>query len=273
MQKLTSNLSAAKCRTRIFTISVFRIFKKYRYRLLGLCIILGGWELLAVVVASPLLVPHLHDIFFSLVSLFSLRISYIYIFFTILRICVVLIVSLLLAVSFGLLAGLNPKAEKLFFAAETILRTLPTVALILLALIWFRSNLTPVFVASLVSLPLLYRDMADAIKNIDPRLTEMSADFEVPFQTRLRFLYLPHCLFAMRTSLVSAIGLTVKVLVMSELMSQPKYGIGTAFQIAKSQLDTGAIFAWGIISVLLAAFLQSVFRLIMRLRRRGTYAP
>lgn len=246
---------------RIFTI---KCLKKYGFQLLGLFIILISWEIFAYLVAKPILVPQLKDIFLSIINIFSSEKSFKYIFYTLFRVFITMIFSLSFGLILGVFSGLNTKIEKTFFVAENILRTLPTAVVILLALIWFRSNLTPIFVGSLILLPLFYRDTADAVKNIPIIFTEMSDDFKVSFFIRLKYLYLPYCIFTLRTSLVTAMGLAVKVVVMSELLSQPKNGIGVAFQIAKTQLDTATIFAWGIITVLIAVILQVFIKICQK---------
>lgn len=231
---------------------------KNAFELLGILALLLSWEIFSLLASKPILVPSVGSIFQAVFDIFAHKTSYIHIFFTVLRVFITLTIDLSLALLLALLAGINPKIEKIFFASESFLRSLPTAVVILLALIYFRSNFTPIFVASLLVFPLIYRNIVDAIKNINSYFIEMSNDFRVSLFTRIRYVYLPHCFFALKSSFTTALGLAIKVIVMSELLSQPNYGIGTSLQTAKTQLDTASLFAWGIITVLLAVILQKI---------------
>lgn len=233
---------------RIFIINIFS--KRERvFQLVGFFLFLFSWEILSVIIANPILFPSLHDIFFSLISILSTGESYTCIGFTILRIAITIILDLAFALVLGLLAGMYREIEHILLPLENVLRSLPSVAVILIMLIWFKSNITPILVGSLAVFPLLYRSIVDAVKHIEPKFIELSNDFKVPTKTKIRFLYLPHIMIALKTALVSSFGLGVKVVVTSELLSQPKYGIGAALQIAKIQLNTADIFAWAVISL------------------------
>ncbi|MEL3909104.1 MAG: ABC transporter permease subunit [Treponemataceae bacterium] len=227
---------------------------------MGLLIFLACWEILARILAKPILVPSLLEIMSAVVKIFGTGESYLFILFTLGRILFTLVLDLSLAFVFGFLAGLNSNVENALFPFENILRASPTVAFILLALIWFRSNLAPVFVASLIVFPILYRSIVDAIKNISSDFTELADDFNLSFRKRLFFLYLPHVSSALKTSLVTGVGLAVKVVITSEVLCQPKNGIGLAFQLAKTQLYSAGIFAWALISVMLNFLLQALFK-------------
>lgn len=237
--------------------------KNNAWRLIGLGILLTVWQLAAVILNTPLLLPPLQNIADSFIAMLKTQQSYIQIGTTIMRVLVTIIFSTILALLFGLPAGTHERFENIFFASENFLRAVPTAAVIVLALIWFKSGVTPIFVASLIIFPLIYRSITDAIKHIDSRFLELSNDFSVVPIQRIRFLYLPHALFALRTSLVSAVGLAMKVVVMAELLSQPQHGIGVELQLAKVQLNTAGIFAWAILTVVLAILLQAFSKMLV----------
>lgn len=223
-------------------------------------VLLTCWEVLSRVLAKPILVPSLLEIISAGIQIFSTGESYLFILFTLGRILLTLVLDLSLALAFGFLAGLNSKIENALLPLENFLRASPTVAFILLALIWFRSNLAPVFVASLIVFPILYRSIVDAIKNISSDFIELADDFKLSFEKRLFFLYLPYVLQALKTSFVTGVGLAVKVVITSEVLCQPKNGIGVAFQLAKIQLYSAGIFAWTLISLMLNFLLQVLFK-------------
>lgn len=234
------------------------------YKIGGVVFSLALWETAAHILKQPIIIPALEDIAKSFFLLIQDSISYYFIGSSAGRVILTLLVDSCVAFPFGIAAGLSKKCEAFLSTAEHILKSVPTMTVLLLALIWFKSEVTPLFVSSLIVLPILYGNIRNGIKNIDKNLVIMSEDFNVSLKRRLLFLYIPCIKPFIKNAYGIASGFCVKALISAEVLSQPKYGIGTAFQIARIQLDTAALFAWGIIAVLLAIILQYSIRKVCR---------
>lgn len=232
----------------------------FLYKLGGVFFCLALWETAAHILKQPIIIPSLEDIAESLFLLLQDRNSYYFIGSSAGRVMLTLLLDSCIAFLFGIIAGLSKKCEAFFSTAENILKSVPTMTVLLLALIWFKSEITPIFVSSLIVLPILYGNIKDGVKNIDKNLIIMSEDFKVPLKRRLKFLYIPCISTFIKNAYDIASGFCVKVLISAEVLSQPKYGIGTAFQIARVQLNTASLFAWGLIAVLFAVLLQNSIR-------------
>ncbi len=230
------------------------------YTISGAVLCLTCWEVFAQILNKPLIAPTLLEILLSIVNILTRKKSYIFIGTTLLRVFITLLIDFIIAFLLGLMAGLNKKIEDLLLTFENILRSLPTVAILLISLIWFKSNITPIFVASLIVLPILYRSITDGVKNIDKNLMEMSEDFNVSFFRKLFLLYIPSIKPFLLNALTLSIGFAIKVIVTAEVLSQPKNGIGSALYLAKVQLDTAELFAWAVISIVIAIVLQKLSR-------------
>ncbi|MEL3905627.1 MAG: ATP-binding cassette domain-containing protein [Treponema sp.] len=224
-----------------------------RYRFYGLAAGLALWQLLAVRIAHPLIIPRLEDVAVSTFFILTGADFAVTVTATLLRIAATIVIDTAAAFILGFAAGLSERVEAAFTPFETGMRAMPTMGLLLLSLIWFNSEITPVFVASLIAFPLLYRGVVNGVKNIDTRLIQMSAGFRVPLARKIIKLYIPSIQPFTLTAYSTALGLLVKVMVTAEVLSQPQKGIGTAFQIARAQLDTAAIFGWSIIVIAIAA--------------------
>lgn len=233
------------------------------YKISGVFFCLLLWEIFAQIVKAPFIIPPLTEIFKAFFIIIKTRETYIFIFSSLIRILITLFLDSCIAFVFGIISGLNKNIEDFLSAPENILKSSPTISVLLLSLIWFKSDMTPVFVTSLIVLPILYRNIADGVKNIDKNLIEMSYDFNVAFSKRLKLLYLPCIKPFLKNGYVLSTGFAVKVVIMAEVLSQPKYGIGSAFQTAKVQIETAAIFAWTGIAILLAGLLQKGVKKIL----------
>jgi NitT/TauT family transport system permease protein len=71
---------------------------------------------------------------------------------------------------------------------------------------------------------------------------------------------LPHVLSAAR----NAIGLSWKVIVAGEVLSQPVHAIGTGMQIARINLETAEVFAWAAVGIVLCALSDAAFEAITK---------
>ncbi|MGP1594669.1 MAG: ATP-binding cassette domain-containing protein [Treponema sp.] len=229
---------------------------KNRYTLFGCTAAVGLWQILALIINQPIILPRIEVIGASIYSI----ISEVHFFqttgSTIARIAVTIVFDTIFAFIFGIVAGISERCEAFFTPFETAVRAVPTMGVLLISLIWFRSEVTPIFVSTLIALPILYRGVVNGVKNIDSRLKIMSDSFCVPFFRALFLLYLPAIRPSVVTAYSTALGLLVKVMVTAEVLSQPRFGIGTEFQIARAQLDTAAIFAWSCIVIGLAAGIE-----------------
>lgn len=250
----------------IFTIIQSNILLKKnqfkRWKFIGLLITLCIWQIAAIIVNHSLIIPSLTEIALTLLQKFSEARTYTALFATLLRIFVTLALDSIVAFIFGVSAGFLPKLEAVFFPTETFIRSMPTMGILLLSLIWFDSEITPIVVASLIVFPILYRGIVDGIKNIDNNLIAMSTVFKVPFLRQLRFLYIPSIKPFIITAYRTAGGLLIKVMITAEVLSQPRFGIGKELQLSRAQLDTAAIFAWAIIGIFFAYILETLLKIV-----------
>ena len=235
------------------------------YGLCGLAAGLGIWQITAVLIAQPLIVPKLEAIASATVAILADEKFFSTVAATLLRIAATIGIDTLIAFILGIAAGISYRIEAALSPFETAMRAVPTMGVLLLSLIWFNSEITPIFVASLIALPLLYRGVVNGVKNIDDRLIQMSAGFRVPFLRRLKQLYIPSIRPFTLTAYSAALGLLVKVMVTAEALSQPRKGIGTEFQIARAQLDTATIFGWAIIVIIFAGLMEQGAKRILSL--------
>jgi NitT/TauT family transport system permease protein len=160
------------------------------------------------------------------------------------------------AVFLGLGAGLSRGFEELLHAPVTVVRSVPTMGVILLSLIWLDSEGAPLLVTALVAFPIIYAATVAAIRGIDADLIEMHKVFRIGFARRLANFYVPAVAPQVSAGMAAALGLTMKVMIAAEVLSQPRRGIGTMFQIERARLNTPGVFAWCAIVILIAAGLD-----------------
>jgi NitT/TauT family transport system permease protein len=170
----------------------------------------------------------------------------------------------------GLAAGFHPLFGAFLSPIMTVIRATPVLALILLALLWFPSGFVPIFAAFLMAFPVMATSAEEGARAADPRLLEMAALFRVPEREIFRRLRLPSATPHLVAGARSALGLSWKVVVAGEVLSQPLRALGTGMQEARVLLETGSVFAWAAASVLLCGLTEWLFGLVAgKVARRG----
>ncbi len=166
--------------------------------------------------------------------------------------------SLLAGVCFGLAAGRSDRFRWFLNPLIISIRSIPVLSLILLAIIWFRTELVPVFICFLVVFPIITGSVTTGVKQVDPELLEMASIYRKTKREKLKAIYLPSILPYVSSGISSGLGLTWKSVVAAEVLSMPTRGMGTAMQTAQMQLDTAILFAWTVLIVLLSAFFDGI---------------
>ncbi len=232
--------------------------KKYRYIAWAAAILLLLlWELAAHLVQREILIPRISRIVEEAYRLMVSPEMLAAIGITLGRIFLSFFLCLILTLVVGIPAGLWKPIEMALKPIETMARSVPTMGVILLAIIWLGSEGTPVFVSLLIIFPILYRSLVEGMNSIDVKMVVFHRIHQVPFFKRLRCFYLPSILPFLRAGSVTSLGLCFKVIIAAEVLSQPQYGIGTIFQIERSRLNTAGVMALCILLIALAALFES----------------
>jgi NitT/TauT family transport system permease protein len=257
------------------TTSITNGLSERSRRLLSPILALGIWKILSLIVDRSVILPSPEETVVELLRIAGSGEFLAVIGATFLRVLISFLLALGAALATGILAGLSKPVEDLFTAPVTTMRAAPTMGVVLIALIWLDSEGAPLLVVSLVTFPILYAAVVAGIHGIDEQLLEMHEVFRIGFAQRLRHFYLPSLVPHLKAGIAAALGLNVKVMIAAEVLSQPRRGIGTMFQIERAQLNTPGLFAWCAIVVVLAYLLdQLLTRLAPQyapkaLRRRG----
>ncbi|MBA2133096.1 ABC transporter permease [Capillibacterium thermochitinicola] len=174
--------------------------------------------------------------------------------------------SFLAGLFLGLLSGLHPGFQTFFHLWLTVIRSTPSMALILLALIWFESDAVTLFVTFLVVFPLITQNVTEGVRQVDPRLKEMARLYRVRFPTTLYRMYLPAILPYLATAAAAGLGLTWKVMIAAEVLAYPRWGIGARMDTARTYLQTPEVFAWTIVVIAISLFFDRILNALIRKR-------
>jgi NitT/TauT family transport system permease protein len=223
------------------------------------------WKLASAVVGAEVILPSPESTFLAVSRLFAGADFWAAVGATVVRGLLGFALSLAAGVVVGCAAGYSRTIGHVVSPFLAVVRTTPMMSIILLALIWFRTDAVPVFTSFLVAFPIICGNVIVGVQNVAPELVEMARAYQVPLRRSLVHLYIPSLVPYLFAAASTAMGLTWKVVVAAEVLSQPLHAVGTGLQDAKIVLDTAGVFAWTAVAIILSAFTEGLIARASRL--------
>lgn len=227
-----------------------------------LLLILIVYSIVSKVVGIDMLVPSVSSTIKELFGLLGQKSFYIAVFWTLVRAFIAYMLALVLASALAMLTYIFKPLKSAMSPIIILIRIMPTMSLILLALIWFNSFEATVLVAFSIVFPMLYTSFADSLESVDNDLIEMARIYNVDKKSRIFKLYLPQMSSGIFTGIKSTIGLNLKLIIAAEVLAQTADSMGIYMQFAKINLDTAELIAWTVIAILLGALFEWIVRII-----------
>jgi len=221
---------------------------------------LALWAVLAGAIAQPLLLPAPGDVFSRLLLLLPDPQFYRTLGATLTRTMLSYLLGIGAAVLLGALCVRFRLAEILLSPLLSAVRATPVTSFIVLALVWLSSPRVPVLTGFLMTLPVVYSALVQALRSIDPKLLEMARMYRFGRMKTLVHVVIPSVLPAFVQSCLAAIGLCWKAVVAAEVIGVPKLAVGSRLYEAKIYLETDSLLAWTLTIVLLSVLLEALLK-------------
>ena len=236
--------------------------KNIIYFILGIVIFISLWFFISLKINSEIVFPNILTIIKKLIEIILEKSFYKDLFLSLIRVFITFILSFLLAIIFGILSGIFSSIRYMLMPIINFIRTIPTIPLILVAIIWFDNNTVPIFVSMLVIFPIMYDAVVNGIINVDKNLIEMSLSYNVSLKNQIISLYIPSIKPYILTAISQSMGITWKSILAAEILALPSLGIGSKLYESHLYLDTVSLFAYCLIAVIF----NGIFEIIIRLK-------
>lgn len=218
------------------------------------------WTIAARAVDVPLLLPAPAAVMTRLLSLLPQRTFWLTLSGTLLRTLEAYVLGVALAVLLAALCCRFRAADLLLSPLLSAVRATPVTSFIVLALVWLSSARVPVLTGLLMTLPVVYSAVVQAVRAVDGRLLEMARVHGFGPGRTLRHIIVPSVLPAFVESCLAAIGLCWKAVVAAEVIGVPRLAVGSRLYEAKIYLETDSLLAWTLTIVLLSVLLEALLR-------------
>ncbi len=210
------------------------------------------WQLLSWQMAQPQLIPSFPDLIRALLRLVYTPGFLVSIGTTCLRACVGLLLSLAAASITAFLLNRSEAIRFLFMPWLSLLRSVPVISFILLALIFLNPEMIPLLIAFLTMYPLLTENLLKGLMNRRDSWKILARQFHLNAWNRLFQINYPQLKPYLFSGLASAVGFGWRAIIMGEVLSQCVDGIGKRMKEAQVFIDVPELIAWTLVAIVLS---------------------
>lgn len=243
--------------------------KNKKYLILSISAIILIWQGVAVSFNNSLLLPSFWDVLIEIYKIIKNKEFFKLIFSSSFRCIQSFILSIIISIVLVITSYFSKVVYNILYPIITFMKAVPTMAFIVLLLIWTSKDLSPIIIGILISLPIFYDEMLNSLFNIDEGLLKMIKIYRVSKLDKIKVIVIPVIYMEIKKIMSSTISLIFKVVISSEVYAQPQYGIGSIIQFEKLQLNTAAIIGWMIIITLIICFIDFITTKLIRGEREN----
>lgn len=249
---------------KLFTDKKFNIF----YSVFAVLIMWAVWLIVAATVGNEYLVPDFASSAREFFTLFAKGFFWKALGWSLLRVIIAFSISFLLALGCACLAVACKPFSAFMRPIVALFRTLPTMAVLLIILVWMTPRTAPIAVTLLVLFPMIYTQMTLGIESVDGGLLEMAKVYRLTAKQKLTCIYLPH--LAPQTVEQTGVNLSfgLKLTISAEVMASTYTAIGGMMTEAQAYLNLPRLTALTLVAVIFGVVLEIVFRRLSALPYR-----
>ena len=239
--------------------------------IVGLAVFIGIWYACSEAIGIEIILPSPTDTAIGFFSLLGQGGFYLALAHTLGRALLAFLIAFLLASGFAAISELCPFFRKAFAPISVILRVLPTISVILLVLIWFKSAAAPYVITFLVLFPMLYKTVLDAADRVDKGLLEMTRAYRFTRSKVLFSFYLPQMIPSILTGASITLSFAVKLTIAAEVLAYTGDSMGRFMQRTSAYMETSMLLAWTIAAIFLGFLLEGMVLLVRKIIMRRYY--
>lgn len=235
-----------------------------KYTLFGLGIILFGivwWIFSLAFDINGMIVPSPAVTFVKMFELFQDPYTFKCLGYTLLRVLIGFAISFIIAFILGVITGNSKVLRELVKPSMTIIKSVPTAAVVFLFVVLVSPKDAPILVTILISFPILYEAVANGLANVDPNVIQAANVDGANIVKRNLFVMIPLSFPYIGVGILASFSLSFKVEIMAEVITgYTANGLGSiikASQIA-DPTDMTTIFGYSLIAVLLVLVISLV---------------
>ena len=220
------------------------------------------WDFASIKAGSEYILPSVEKTFLALKEILFTRKFLIAFYNTFLRSLVAFIISFALACVMAFLSNRYQKALRVINTIISIIRSLPTISIVLILLFWTNVQVAPVIVTMRVVLPTTYTHVKSALDGVDKGALEAGrVDGANKFNLFLRVEF-PQIAPSVYSAIGAGISLNFKLMVAAEVLSATVKSLGNTLNVYNYNAQIAEMLAVVITAVVFGIVVEFIFNKI-----------
>lgn len=223
------------------------------------------WQILSVLIGYPAIFPTLPALIINIQKLFISVNFYEVLLATIIRGLIGCVISFGIALLLAIIATFSTFWKNFFHPIIIVMRSIPVISLVLIALLWFAPDGLPVFIALFTMLPILYQNTLNGLESTDMKHVELAKIFGKSKTEIFIYIYLPSSAKLVFSGLSTAMGFGWRAIIIGEALAQPSLGIGSSMKQAQTYINVSELIAWTVVAIGISYLFEIIIRYLSHL--------
>ena len=190
---------------------------------------------------------------------------------SLLRVIIGIAIAIPFSALFAWLCSSSKIADVLFSPAVTLMKSVPVVSFILIAIFLFDRKTIPSAITFMMVFPVLYGNIREGIESVPLKLLEMARVFRLAIPLKLKRIYAPAIAPYFFAAFTASVGLALKAGIAAEVIAYIPTSIGKKLSDAKSYMEPADLLAWTAAILIIGLLLEYLLRITLkRIQRRRT---
>lgn len=228
---------------------------------LGILVILLVWFIWTLA-DDNIFFPKISEVLIDIGKLLSDGNNLLIILYTLIKVICLIIASFIVSIVLAILSYKYVAFRSFISPLIVIMRSTPVASVILILILLVGSKYAPFIISLLVIIPIAYEGIYSAFKSIDDDIideTRLMSNINIKI---IITVFIPIVANLLISTILSCFGLCLKVLVMSEVLTQGNMTIGGNIQLAKSTIDITRVFSWSVILVIIVLIVEFLIKIV-----------
>jgi ABC-type nitrate/sulfonate/bicarbonate transport system ATPase subunit/ABC-type nitrate/sulfonate/bicarbonate transport system permease component len=225
------------------------MMSKFSPAWLSVAALLLLWQFVAIRVNHPALFPSVTQLAGTIIDVASTASFYQSFMMTLARAVAAFLLATLMALPASVLAFHFRFWKTFFHPLIVIMRSIPVIAIVLIALLYLSPTRLPLIIGCITMLPILYQNFLSAWELTDPKLTEMARVYQKTILQRFRYVYFLQSKDLLFAGIATATGFGWRAIIIGEVLSGPVSGIGSAMKKSQAYIDMPGLLTWTLIAI------------------------
>ncbi|MBQ8848808.1 MAG: ABC transporter permease subunit [Clostridia bacterium] len=220
------------------------------------------WFIIAKIIDVELIVPTPFAVWRALCEIIVTEEFWISCAMSFLRVLFGIGISFIVGCGIAYLTWRSKILNSLLSPLLSIIKATPVASFIIIAWIWFDTSLLPIFIASLIVIPIITSNVLQGISSVDKDLKEVAKIYRFSVFKRLFRLYIPSIAPYFLAACRSSLGMAWKASVAAEMIVLSQNSIGKEIYNTKLySMEAAPVFAWTIVVIILSIVIEKLLLL------------